>query len=104
MNRHGLIALSAVVTGLIINLAPSLAQTTTFRNYHCTDGTDFIVGFYPYDSRAYVQIDSGSVMLPRRPAFSGARYSRGGVTLKITNAGRITVKRPKRSETACEVT
>jgi membrane-bound inhibitor of C-type lysozyme len=91
------------VAGFLAGLTPAIAQMTTFRTYHCADGTEFIVGFYPYDSRAYVQIDGGSVMLPKRLALSGTRYSARGVTLKVTTAGRTTIKRLKRPETACEL-
>jgi membrane-bound inhibitor of C-type lysozyme len=103
MNRYRIIAATAAMAAFLAELTPVFAQTTTFRNYHCADGTEFIVGFYPYDSRAYLQIDGGSVMLPKRAALSGTRYSAGGVTLKVTRAGRTTIKRPKRPETACEV-
>jgi membrane-bound inhibitor of C-type lysozyme len=103
MNRYRIIAATAATAAFLAGLTPVFAQTTTFRNYHCADGTEFIVGFYPYDSRAYLQIDGGSVMLPKRVALSGTRYSAGGVTLKVTRAGRTTIKRPKQPETACEV-
>jgi membrane-bound inhibitor of C-type lysozyme len=77
-----------------------LAQS--FRTYRCTDGTQFIVAFYPYDTRAYMQIDGRPVTLAKRLALSGSRYSGGGVTLKITKAG-TTVKRSRRPVTACEL-
>jgi membrane-bound inhibitor of C-type lysozyme len=104
MNRYGIIALAAAVTGSsVTGLLPASAQTTTFRNYHCADGTEFIVGFYPHDPSAYLQIDGGAVMLRKRLAASGTRYSAAGVTLKVSRLGRTTVKRPKRAETTCEV-
>jgi len=103
MNRHAIVAAATAVAGCLAGLLPVSAQTTSFRNYHCADGTDFIVGFYPYDSRAYVQIDGRAVMLPKRLAVSGRRYSAAGITLKVSKLGRTTVKRPKRPETACEL-
>jgi membrane-bound inhibitor of C-type lysozyme len=102
MNRYIFIA-SAAVAACMAGPLPASAQTTTFRTYHCADGSEFIVGFYPYDSRAYVQIDGGAVMLPKRLAVSGARYSAAGITLKVSKLGRTTVKRLRRRETACEV-
>jgi hypothetical protein len=57
---------------------------------------------YPYDTRAYMQIDGRPVTLTRRLALSGSRYSGGGVTLKITKAG-TTVKRARRPVMACEL-
>ena len=103
MNRYGILVAVTAVAGTMAGLLPTSAQTTTFRTYHCTDGTEFIVGFYPYDSRAYVQIDGGAVMLPKRLAVSGTRYSAAGITLKVSRLGRTSVKRPKRRETACEL-
>jgi hypothetical protein len=66
-------------------------------------GTQFVVGFFPYDRRAHLQIDGKAVTLGKRIALSGSRYSGGGVTLKITKAG-TTVKHGKRPATACEQT
>jgi membrane-bound inhibitor of C-type lysozyme len=103
MSRHGIIAIGTALVGFVVSLTPLFAQDTTFRNYRCADGTEFIVGYYPNDSRAYLQIDGGPVTLRRRLAISGARYSGGGVTLKIGNTGNITVKHAKRPETACQV-
>jgi membrane-bound inhibitor of C-type lysozyme len=81
--------------------SPALAQT--FQSYHCADGTQFLVGFFQNDSRAFLQIDGRAVTLPRRLTLSGSRYSGGGVTLKITKIG-TTVRHAKRPPTACELT
>ena len=91
------------MAAISIPLSVCLAQTTTFRTYHCADGSEFIVAFYPYDSSAYLQIDGGSIMLPKRLSIAGTRYSSRGVTLKVSKAGRTTVKRPRRPETACDL-
>jgi membrane-bound inhibitor of C-type lysozyme len=88
---------AGVVTG------SSAASAQSFENYRCADGTRFIVGFFKYDSRAYLQIDGRAVTLEKRLAFSGARYSGGGVTLVITKAG-TTIRHVKRPVTACELT
>ena len=101
--RNSHIVVGAAFAGFIAGVAPLSAQDTTFRNYRCDDGTEFIVGYYPNDSRAYLQIDGGSATLRRRFAILGTRYSGDGVTLKTSKAGRTTVKRPKRAETACQV-
>jgi hypothetical protein len=89
------------VAGAACGSTPASAQT--FQNYRCADGTQFIVGFYPSDKRAYLQIDGGAVTLARRPGFSGSHYSGRGVTLKITRTG-TTIKHAKRPLTACEFT
>ena len=62
--------------------APSAAfAQSTFQNYRCADGTQFIVGFFQYDSRAHLQLDGKAVTLPKRVALSGSRYRAKGVTL-----------------------
>jgi membrane-bound inhibitor of C-type lysozyme len=104
MNRRNSAIFSifgAAVLGAAVTASPASAQT--FQRYRCADGTQFIVGFYQYDSRAHLQIDGREVTLARRLALSGSRYSGGGVTLKITGAG-TTVKRARRPRTACELT
>src|ERR1700681_4880258 len=102
MNRHKTIVLGAALTvaGFATGSSPALAQT--FQSYRCSDGTQFLVGFFEYDSRAHLQIDGRAVTLARRLALSGSRYSGGGITLKITKAG-TTVKHAKRPTTACEL-
>jgi membrane-bound inhibitor of C-type lysozyme len=79
---------------------PAAAQT--FKTYGCADGTQFIVAFYQYDKRAHLQIDGKAVALNRRIALSGARYSRGGIVLKVGRAG-ATIKHGKRPASACSV-
>jgi membrane-bound inhibitor of C-type lysozyme len=85
---------------LALGSLPALAQT--FQTYRCADGSQFIIGFFEYDSRAHLQIDGRAVTLAKRLTLSGSRYSGGGVTLKITKAG-TTVKHAKRPVTACEL-
>jgi membrane-bound inhibitor of C-type lysozyme len=99
--RHATIIFGAacvVVAGAAIDPVPSSAQT--FQSYRCADGTLFLAGFYPYDPRAYLQIDGTAVTLSKRLALSGSRYSGGGVTLKMSKAG-VTVKHANRPTTAC---
>ena len=68
----------------------------------CADGTQFIVGFFQYDKRAHLQIDGKAVALNKRIALSGARYSGGGIVLKVGKAG-TTIKHGKRPASACSV-
>jgi membrane-bound inhibitor of C-type lysozyme len=104
MNRHkNLIVFSAALFVVAVAATASPAFAQTFRSYHCADGSQFIVGFFEYDSRAHLQIDGRAVTLGKRLALSGSRYSGGGVTLKITKAD-ATVKHAKRPTTACELT
>ena len=90
-----------LISGVAAGLSAAHAQS--FESYRCADGTQFIVGFYPYDSRAHLQIDGRAVTLKKRLAVSGARYSGSGVTLAITKAG-TTIRHIKRRVTACELT
>jgi membrane-bound inhibitor of C-type lysozyme len=85
---------------LVAGASPAAAQT--FRTYACADGSQFIVGFFQYDKRAHLQIDGKAVTLTKRLALSGARYSGGGISLKITKAG-TTIKHGKRPATPCSV-
>ena len=47
-----------------------IAAAQTFQNYRCADGTQFIVGFFQYDSRAHLQLDGKAVTLAKRLALS----------------------------------
>ena len=95
----------AIVLG-IISLAGATcgsreATAQTFQTYRCADGTQFIVGFYDGDKRAFLQIDGEPVTLAKRITVSGARYSGTGVTLSIGRSG-TTVRHLKRPVTSCE--
>jgi membrane-bound inhibitor of C-type lysozyme len=103
MNWPKSIAFGAVMAGTVTLAGASTASAQTFQSYRCSDGTQFIVGFYPYDTRAHMQIDGREVTLSKRLALSGARYSGGGISLQITKAGITIVKHVKRSQTVCEL-
>ena len=100
MNKRKHSSLGAMALLAAAVSSPAAAQT--FQNYRCADGTKFIVGFFEYDKRAHLQIDGKAVTLARRFGLSGARYSGGGVTLKISKTG-TTVKHARRPVTACEL-
>src|SRR5437667_1917252 len=91
------------VAGTAGGLSAASAQTT-FQNYRCADGAQFIVGFFQYDSRAHLQLDGKALTLPKRVALSGSRYQAKGVTLRITKAGVARLKHAKRPVTTCEQT
>lgn len=101
MGRHKAILLAITMLAGIISARQVDAQT--FRTYRCADGTQFIVGFYDYDKRAFLQIDGEPVTLAKRLTVSGARYSGAGTTLRIGKSGATTVKHLKRPVTACAV-
>jgi membrane-bound inhibitor of C-type lysozyme len=99
MRRKVIIILGAAV--LAMGALPARAQT--FQSYGCADGTKFIVGFYAYDKRAHIQLDGRATALAKRIALSGARYTRGDVTLKVAKDGAATLKHAKRPVTACSL-
>lgn len=102
MGRHKAFVLTITMLAVgILNARQADAQT--FRTYRCADGTQFIVGFYDGDKRAFLQIDGEPVALAKRLAVFGARYSGAGITLTIGKAGATTVKHLKRPITACAV-
>ena len=102
MDRHKAIILAiTMLAGGIFGARQADAQT--FRTYRCVDGTQFIVGFYDDDKRAFLQIDGEPVTLAKRLTVSGARYSGAGVTLSIGKTGATTVRHLKRPVTACVV-
>jgi membrane-bound inhibitor of C-type lysozyme len=103
MNRRNTSIFGATLLVAGAAAASSAALAQTFQRYRCADGTQFIAGFFEYDSRAHLQIDGRAVTLAKRLTLSGSRYSGGGVTLKIGKAG-ITVKHAKRPVAACELT
>jgi membrane-bound inhibitor of C-type lysozyme len=99
--RKAITCVAFVLAGALACSGQVSAQT--FETYRCADGTTFIIGFYRYDSRAYLQIDGNAITLKKRLSLSGARYSGGGVTLVITRQG-TTIRHVRRPATACELT
>jgi membrane-bound inhibitor of C-type lysozyme len=99
MKRTAIFFVGAAMLGaLATGASPAAAQA--FRTYVCADGSQFIAGFFQYDKRAHLQIDGKAVALTKRIALSGARYSGGGIVLKIAKAG-ATIKHGRRPATAC---
>lgn len=85
----------------VIGGRPAGAQPQTFQTYRCEDGTEFIAAFYSGDKRAHLQLDGKAVALSKRVSLSGARYSRGDITLRVARTG-VTLQRGKET-TACTV-
>ncbi len=98
MKRYKAAIFGAAV--FVAGASPALAQT--FQSYRCADGTRFIVGFYKYENRAFMQVDGGPVTLAKRFTLSGARYSGRGVTLIITKSA-TTLRHANRPTTTCEM-
>jgi membrane-bound inhibitor of C-type lysozyme len=99
MNRRSVIFILGALFSTAVTASPAAAET--FQTYVCSDGTQFVAAFYPYDTRrAHLQVDGKAVALVKRIALSGSRYSGGGVTLTMGKAG-TTLKVGKRPVTAC---
>ena len=95
--------LGAAVCAAAVAAIPSAASAqSSFRNYRCADGSQFMVGFFQYDKRAHLQLDGKALTLPKRVSLTGARYQAKGVTLLITKAGVVTLKHARRKTTTCE--
>ena len=103
MQRYRMTVLGTAIAGTLACLAPARGQNTAIQTYRCADGTNFIVGYFPYDKRAYVQIDGGEVTLRKRLSLAGTRYAGSGVTLLVAKSGAVTVKHARRPVTACTV-
>ena len=95
---------AALCVGVAAAVPSAAFAQSSFRNYRCADGAQFIVGFFQYDSRAHLQLDGKALTLPKRVALSGSRYQAKGVTLRITRAGVTTLKHARRRTTICEQT
>jgi membrane-bound inhibitor of C-type lysozyme len=92
-----------LAAAMMFGASAASAQGTTWQTYRCGDGTEFLVGFFGYDKRAHMQVDGKAVTLQKRLALTGARYSGGGVTLRVTKSG-TTFKIGKRPATNCQLT
>jgi membrane-bound inhibitor of C-type lysozyme len=101
MNRCETIIFGAALCVAGVVAGASAASAQTFQSYRCADGTRFIAAFYPYDSRAHLQVDGGAATLAKSLTWSGTRYSGDGIVLRMTKAG-ITLKHARRPTTACE--
>jgi len=102
MKQIWLSACLTVPTVVGLFAAPTSTGAQGVGSYRCADGTRFIVALYPQDPRAFMQIDGGQVILARRLAISGRRYSGAGVTLTVAKDGRTTIRHARRPITVCE--
>src|SRR5437764_12175752 len=95
--RRNTIFGAALCAAVMVTAPLAAFAQTTFRNYRCADGAQFIVGFFQYDSRAHLQLDGKALTLPKRVALSGSRYQAKGVTLRIDKAGVAARRHARRS-------
>jgi membrane-bound inhibitor of C-type lysozyme len=69
------------------------ADAQRFIAYECNDGTQFQVALLEREKMAYLQLDGHAHQLPKKIAYTGDRYAKGGVTFWVRGNGRTTVKR-----------
>ena len=93
---------AALCVAAVATIPSAASAQSSFRNYRCADGSQFMVGFFEYDKRAHLQLDGKALTLPKRVALTGSRYQAKGVTLRITKAGVVTLKHARRKTTTCE--
>ncbi|HMM90441.1 MliC family protein [Bradyrhizobium sp.] len=96
--------LGAALCAVIATIPTTASAQSSFRNYSCADGSQFMVGFFQYDKRAHLQLDGKALTLPKRVALTGSRYQAKGVTLRINRAGVVTLKNVRRKTTTCQQT
>jgi membrane-bound inhibitor of C-type lysozyme len=75
--------LASLLAAQVAGITMAASRDSTLRTFRCDDGTNFVVAFYRRESRAHVQLDGKAMTLPRRLSLSDARYSAGGITLRI---------------------
>ena len=93
MRTNVLMALMGAAT-IAAGTAPAAADTLV--TYQCSDGTQFVFALYDGDRTAHLQLDGRAVALSQRVSVNGTRYSKGDVTLRITETA-TTLTRGKKS-------
>ena len=76
---------------------------TSFENYRCADGTQFVVGFFQYDSRAHLQLDGKAVTLAEAAGAVGVALFRRRRDAEDHQSRPTTLKHAKRPVTTCEL-
>jgi membrane-bound inhibitor of C-type lysozyme len=89
---------AGIVAGTVL-AAPAAAESIAL--YQCADGSQFALAFYDADTHAHIQLNGKALSLPKRLSLSGARYSAGGVTLRI-DKDSTTLKHPREPATTCK--
>ena len=64
---------AALCAAAVAAIPSGASAQSSFRNYRCADGSQFMVGFFQYDKRAHLQLDGKALTLPKRVALSGSR-------------------------------
>jgi membrane-bound inhibitor of C-type lysozyme len=71
----------------------SSAQAQRFTAYECNDGAQFQVAILDTEKIAFLQLDGHAYQLPKKIAYTGTRYAKGGITYWVRGNGAVTIKR-----------
>ena len=82
---------AAAVAVFVVAATPAHSQA--FTAYQCQDGAQFQAAIFPRENKVYLQLDGHAVQLPKKIAYTGERYARGGITFWVRGNGRTTIKR-----------
>lgn len=80
------------------------ANAQRFTAYECNDGAQFQVAILDTEKMAYLQLDGHALQLPKKIAYTGNRYARGGYTFWVRGNGVVTIKRAGRVSECFSVT
>ena len=81
-----------LVAFAVLGLSSS-ATAQRFIAYECNDGAQFQVAILSTEKMAYLQLDGHALQLPKKIAYTGDRYAKGGYTFWVRGNGQVTIKR-----------
>ncbi|CAL77183.1 conserved hypothetical protein [Bradyrhizobium sp. ORS 278] len=102
IQRISMLAMAAMTCAGGVFGAIDVGRAQSVTSYRCADGTRFMWASIPRIPAASCRSTGGEVVLARRFAVSGPRYSGAGVTLTIGNDGRTRVRHARRPTSICE--
>ena len=97
LTRFVLVAIAVAASG-------AAAQAQRFTAYQCEDGAQFQVAILDTEKMAYLQLDGHAYQLPKKIAYTGDRYAKGGITFWVRGNGRTTIKRVGKTSECYSVT
>ena len=82
-----------VAIAVALAASGTTAQAQRFVAYECNDGSQFQLALLDTEKMAYLQLDGHAYQLPKKIAYTGDRYAKGGITFWVRGNGRTTIKR-----------
>jgi membrane-bound inhibitor of C-type lysozyme len=93
-----------VVVAVAVAASGATARAQRFIAYQCEDGAQFQVAILDTEKMAYLQLDGHAYQLPKKIAYTGDRYAKGGITFWVRGNGRTTIKRAGKTSECYSVT